>query len=322
MKGNPNLSAGDVQTFSVVVSTGSFSEAAKRLGITRSAVSKSITRLEQHLGVVLLHRSTRKLSLTDAGRHFNRYATEIDAALQKAEAAVANYDQDVVGTLSVSLPTSFGAALLPRIVGKFRPRWPELTLSLDFNDAYVDIIGGGVDLAIRIAPHLENSNLKSKRLATSRIVLVASPGYLEKNGTPKHFLDLMQHRCIHIGSASRTPEAWRFREGREIVETPVTSSLTATSHLPLILAACLDEGILQIPELLVGGEIASKRLVEILPEFSDSREWGVFAVYPSRILPAKVQAFIEFVEEEMPALASVNRWDPFANGSDRESVDS
>ena len=314
MTRNPNLNAGDVQIFSLVVRTGSFSEAAKRLGITRSAVSKSITRLEQNLGVVLLHRSTRKLSLTDAGRHFHRYAAEIDAALQKAEAAVANYDQDVVGTLSVSLPTSFGAALLPRIVSTFRPRWPDLTLSLDFNDAWVDIIGGGFDLAIRIAPHLENSNLKSKRIAVSRIVLVASPGYLEQHGMPEHFTDLAKHRCIHIGSSQRTQAVWRFREGRDIVETPVTCSLTATSNLALILAACLDEGILQIPELLVGGEIASKRLVEILPEFSDSREWGVYAVYPSRMLPAKAQAFIDFVEEEMDTLTGVNRWDPFANG--------
>lgn len=321
MTGNPNLNAGDVQIFSLVVRTGSFSEAAKRLGITRSAISKTVTRLEQNLGVVLLHRSTRKLSLTDAGRQFYRYAAEIDAALQKARSAVANYDQDVVGTLSVSLPTSFGAALLPNLVGRFRHLWPELTLSLDFNDVYVDIIGGGFDLAIRIAPHLENSNLKSKRLATSRVVLVASPGYLEQYGTPEHFRDLANHRCISIGSALRMPAAWRFRESRKIVEAPVTCSLTATSNLPLILAACLDEGILQVPELLVRGEITSKRLVEILPEFSDSREWGVYAVYPSPVLPAKAQAFIDFLEEEMDALAGVDRWDPFARRRDRTRAD-
>lgn len=322
MSGFQSLNAADVQLFSWVVRHGSFSEAAQRLGITRSAVSKAVTRLEDRLGVCLLRRSTRKLSLTDAGHRFFKHAAEVDAALQSAEAAVAGDDQDVSGHLAVSLSTSFGAALLPRIIRDFRGKWPNLTLSLDFNDSYTDLIGGGLDLAIRIASRLDDSSLMSKRLATTREVLVASPGYLKKFGTPGHVDDLKNHRCIDIANSTRSEKTWRFREGKETIEVPVSCVMTATSDLPLILAACLDEGVLQMPELLVAGEVASGRLVEILPDFSDAREWGVFAVYPARKPSAKVRAFIDFVVQELAHLPTVDRWAPFSDPENNIERDS
>lgn len=305
------MNPSDVQVFVRVVRAGSFSDAAERLGITRSAVSKAVARLEADLQVVLLRRTPRSLSMTDAGARFFRFADEADQALQSGKEAVSGSDEDVAGHLAVTLPTSFGAAFMAGSLRRFRSQWPKLTLNLNFDDRPLDLISGGFDLAIRCAARLEDSNLRSKALASSREILAASPGYLARFGTPRHVNDLENHRCLDLGRPMRTEAVWRFTRGNDPIEVSVALSLTTNSELALILAACLDEGILHTPALLIGGELASGRLVEILDEFTDAREWGVHAVYPQRKPPAKVKAFIEFITAEMDALEKVDHWTPF-----------
>ena len=305
------MNVADVQVFSRVAQTGNFSKAAQQLGLTRSAVSKSIMRLEERLGVVLINRSTRSSSLTDAGRRFYKYASDVDVALEKGIAAVSGIDQDVVGNLSVSLPTSLGAAMTPLLVRKFIRSWPRLTLSLHFDERYVDLVGGSLDVAIRVARRLDDSNLLSKRLGTTREVLVASPGYLAKYGTPRTVEELKAHRCLDLGSPGQSRSVWRFRGPDGAIEVAVDCPINANTDLPLILAACMDEGIFFTQEILVGGELAHGRLQEILSDQTDPRQWGIYAVYPNHAPPAKVRAFIEFVEQELSNLGVVDRWAPF-----------
>lgn len=302
------MNAGDVQVFSRVARTGNFSEAAEQLGLTRSTVSKSISRLEGRLGVVLINRSTRSSSLTDAGRRFYEHATEVDAALERAVAAVSGDDQEVVGNLSISLPTSLGAALTPALVGQFRRKWPRLSLSLEFNDEYVDLIGGSIDVAIRVARRLNDSNLLSRRLGETKGVLVASPGYLSRYGIPKSVEELGNHRCMDIGRADRMRVVWRFDGSEGPIEVPVQCTMNANSDLPLILAACMDEGILYTPEIVVSNELAQGRLTEILSESTSSQCFGIYAVYPNHGRPAKVRAFIDFIANQLPLLDTVDRW--------------
>lgn len=306
-----HMNPSDAQVFVRVVRAGSFSAAAERLGVTRSAVSKAVSRLEDDLQVVLLRRTPRSLSTTDAGTRFFEYAEEADLALQRGRDAVGGSDEEISGHVAVTLPTSLGAALMPGFVQRFRSQWPRLTLNLNFDDRCADLIGGGFDLAIRIAPRLEDSSLCSKTLASTREILAASPGYLARFGTPKHVSELKDHRCLELGRPIRTEAVWRFVKGNEPIEVPLALSLTSNTDLPLILAACLDDGILRIPALLIGGELASGRLVEILRDFADSRAWGVHAVYPRKNPPAKVKTFIEFVVGEIDELERADRWAPF-----------
>ena len=305
------INAADVQTFSRVARSESFKIAASQLGVTRSAVSKSIGRLEKALGVTLLNRSTRSCSLTDAGRSFFKYAAKVDVALEAAVESVSGNEQEVAGHLSVSVSTSFGAALMPSLIDGFRAAWPRLKLSVHFEERCVDLIGTGVDVAIRIAPQLEDSTLLSQRLGQTRMALVASPGYLAKYGVPKHPRELKSHRCMDRGSPSRPQTIWRFRDGDERIEIPVHCSLTANADMPLILAACMDDGILYTQRLLVGGELAQGRLVPILSDYTRLDLWGIYAVYPNRRPPAKVRAFIDFVRAGLPDLKTVDRWAPF-----------
>lgn len=306
------MNVADIQIFSRLAQTASFTKAAKQLGLTRSAVSKSVSRLEARLGVVLVNRSTRSASLTDAGRRLYKHAAEIDVALEHAIESVNGRDQDVVGNLAVSVSTSLGAALLPAIIRKFRVACPRLTFSLHFDERYVDLVGAGIDVAIRLASRLDDSSLLSRKLGTTRVVLAASPGYLDTFGSPQHVSELKSHRCLDLGSAARSSVVWRFQDSGGAIEVPIKCAITANSELALILAACLDEGILNIPELLIGGELANGRLQEILPKFSDPREWGLYAVYHHRNPPAKVRAFIDFVALELAALHTVDRWAPFS----------
>lgn len=314
------INAADVQTFSRVARSESFKTAANQLGVTRSAVSKSIGRLEKALGVRLLNRSTRSCSLTDAGRRFFKYATKVDVALDAAVDSVSGNEQEVAGHLAVSVSTSFGAALMPVLVHRFRAAWPRLNLSVHFEESYVDLIGSGVDVAIRIALQLDDSTLLSQRLGQTRMILAASPGYLAKHGVPKHPRELKSHRCLDLGSPSRSQTIWRFRDADEAIEIPVNCSLTANADMPLVLAACMDDGILYTQRLLVGGELAHGRLVPILSDYTRSEPWGIYAVYPNRRPPAKVRAFIDFVRAELPDLTTVDRWAPFGQPCEHAAI--
>lgn len=306
------MNAADVQIFSRVARANSFKGAAQYLGLTKAAVSKSVARLERELGVVLINRSPRSFSLTEAGRRFFEHAIQVDSALEAAIASVSGNGQEVAGNLAVSMPTSLGAAVMPALIDRLQAAWPKLTLGVQFTEREVDVIGEGIDVAIRVAQRLDDSMLLSKRLGNTPRVLAAAPGYLARHGVPKDVRDLKSHRCLALGTPTRPRTVWRFRDRNHgAVEVPVDCVVAADSELMLVLAACMDGGVLYLPKLLVGGELAQGRLVQILPEFTDPREYGIYALYPNRNPPAKVRAFIDFLLRELPALQTSDRWAPY-----------
>jgi DNA-binding transcriptional LysR family regulator len=195
---------------------------------------------------------------------------------------------------------------------KFRPTWPEISLNLHFDDRYVDLVGSSIDVAIRVAQKLNDSNLLSRRIGVTREVLVASPAYLREHGMPGQIQDLKSHRCLGIGSARRRQAVWRFDGPDGPLEVSVTCDTTSNTLLALILAACMDDGIICVPEILVSGELLQGLLKRVLPEQSDKRPLGVYAVCPNLKPPAKTRAFIDFVEEQLPLLEMMDRWSPLS----------
>lgn len=302
------MNVADVQIFTKVAATRSFSEAAALLGVTRSTVSKSISRLEADLGVVLLNRTPRNVSLTDAGRTFFQHSLEVDESLERAIASVIGADQRPSGNVSCSLPTSLGATLIAPLMRKFREAWPEVSLSLQFDDRYVDLIGSNIDVAIRVAQKLDDSSLLSRRIGSTREILVASPGYLAKHGEPQDIQALKAHRCLAVGNASKKRAIWRLEGPDGPAEVTVDCGTTSNSVLALILAACMDDGIICVPELFVSGELSQGLLARVLPGSNDALNYGVYAVYPNLKPPAKIRAFIDFVEAELMSINTMDRW--------------
>jgi DNA-binding transcriptional LysR family regulator len=310
-----NLS--DVYVFKKVAATLSFTRAARQIGSSRSAVSKKISRLEQDLGVILVNRSTRRVNLTEAGRIFHQHTSEVDTKIEHAADIVRGTDLEPNGTVAFSIPSSLGAALMPALITQFQTTWPDLKFSIHFDDGSVDMIAASLDLAIRIARKMDDSSLISRRLATTHKVLAASPGYLHKYGTPKVISDLQEHRLLGLGSAIQAGTTWRFRRQEKIVEAPCRYSITANNNLALILAACLNNGIVYLPLACISNEIEQQRLQVILPDLSDPEPYGIFALYPHRKAAAKVKVLVNFIEREISTMATIDRWAPLPSDTDK-----
>lgn len=300
----------DLHIFARVAEAESFREAAEQLHMARSSVSKRIGQLENELGVALFNRSTRRISLTDAGQKLYQHWGTIALDVSEALTAVRGADQTPTGTLRVSMPTSLGAAFMPALMQKFLKSWPDLKMDLEFTEQHVDIVGGGYDAVIRIATRLPDSRLTARRLATTPRVLVASPGYLERQDPPSQLKDLKRHNCLGLGFRSAQKMAWTFVADAGATEISLATSFAANNDLALILAACLDGGILYAPRLLIESEIRLGRLRVIELDDANGEDCGVFAVYPQPKPPAKVRVFAEFVGDCLDQLAHTDRWAP------------
>ncbi len=312
----------DLHIFARVAEAQSFREAAEHLRMSRSTVSIRIGQLEKELGVTLFNRSTRRLSLTDAGQKLYGYWETIASNIDEAVAAVQGADQKPTGTIRISLPSSLGAALMPAINQEFPKDWPDIRMVIDFGERYVDVIGKGFDAVIRLANKLPDSRLTARRLATTPRVLVASPRYLERRGTPRKLRDLKQHDCLCLGFRSEHKMTWAFDTESAPTEISLTPAFAANNDLALILAACLDRGILYMPQLLIESEIHLGRLKRI--ELSDAKgqDVGVFAVYPQSKPPAKVRVFVEFVDKWLQRLEYTDRWAPLHTDAPQEPQES
>jgi DNA-binding transcriptional LysR family regulator len=315
-----NLS--DVYVFKKVASTLSFTKAARQIGVSRSAVSKQVSRLEQNLGVVLINRTTRSVNLTEAGRTFDSQTAKIDTTIERAADLVRGADLSPLGTVSFTLPSGLGAALMPALATRFQARWPELRLNINFDDQVHDMIAANLDLAIRISKKLTDSSLISRRLASTRKVLAASPQYLREHGDLRHPSDLKNHRCLGLGNAVTAGATWKFLDGDKTIEVPTTFVLSANNNLALILAACLDSGIIHVPEICIVGELERNQL-QIIPCCVDPEPYGVYALYPHRNAAAKVKVLVDFIEDMLPMMASLDRWTPLSDrGIDETETDS
>ena len=317
---DPSLNLSDVYVFKKVAATLSFSKAARQMGISRSTVSKQISRLEQNLGVILLNRTTRNVNLTEAGRTFDAQTARVDTAIERAADLVRGADLSPNGTVSFTLPSGLGAALMPAFTTQFYQRWPELHLNIHFDDAVRDLISSNLDLAIRISRKLDDSSLISRRLGTTRKVFAASPRYLKKHGTPENLSDLRRHRCLGLGDGIGTAEHWKIRQNGKAVTLP-TYSLSANNNLALILAACLDGGIVYLPEVCIAGELARNQL-RVIADCTDPENYGIYALYPHRNAAAKVKVLVDFIEDRLPDIASFEGWSALSEAPISEAGES
>ncbi|CAH2602201.1 LysR family transcriptional regulator [Rhodovastum atsumiense] len=276
-----------------VVERGSFTAAAEDLRLSRAMVSKHIQDLEQHLGARLLNRTTRKVSLTEAGRVYFERGTQVLADLAETEAAVGELQARPRGRLRINAPLSFGLLHLGDAVADYMAAEPEVTVELTLNDRVVDLVEEGYDVAVRIA-RLTDSSLIARRLAPCRLVVCAAPAYLARHGRPLHPHDLTGHDCL---SYSYDPgrDDWRFDGPQGAVAVTVRGRLRTNNGDVLRSAALRGAGIARLPSFIVGPDLAAGRLVPLLCGYRVP-ELGIHAVYPhSRHLSAKVRSFVDFL---------------------------
>ncbi len=282
-----------MQAFARVVALGSYAEAARSLGLTRSAVSKGVMELERILGARLLDRTTRKVSPTEAGRGYYERSVDILASIEEAELQVSRLHDEPRGVLRINAPMSFGALHLGRAVADFMSAYPDLKVELTLNDRFVDPIEEGVDVTVRIAV-LEDSSLIARKLAPARRVLVASPGYLERHGEPRAPADLVSHRCLGYGHTT-TLQRWVLTREEERLSVPIASCLCSNNGDVLRTAAVAGHGITMLPTFLVGPDIRAGRLAVVMPDFPPTG-LGIYALYaPNRYLAAKTRVLVDFL---------------------------
>jgi DNA-binding transcriptional LysR family regulator len=295
-----------MQAFAKVVALGSYAEAGRALGLTRSAVSKAVMELEQLLGARLLDRTTRRVGPTEAGLAYYERCVDILAAIEETELQVSRLHDEPKGVLKVNAPMSFGALYLGAAVADVMAAHPDLKVELTLNDRFVDPIEEGVDVTIRIAT-LDDSSLIARKLAPARRVLVASPDYLARNGEPQSPDELAHHRCLNYGHTT-TLQRWRLtHEGREIV-VPIGSVLCSNNGDVLKTAALDGQGITKLPTFLVGPDIKAQRLRIVMPAYPPTG-LGIYALYaPNRFLAAKTRIFIDVLAARF---GDQPEWDQF-----------
>ncbi|WP_163135200.1 LysR family transcriptional regulator [Agarivorans sp. Alg241-V36] len=288
-----------IPVFVAVVEHGGFSPAARSLGISKSAVSKRINQLEQQLGVKLLHRTTRKLSLTEAGKHYFEHAAKANNAAKDAEDAVAQLQGEPQGLLRINTPMSFGRLHIAPLIGKFLQRYPKITIDMMMDDKVVDLVAEGFDVAIR-AGNLPDSSLIIRKLAPLKSVLCASPEYLKQHGIPQTIEQLAAHNCLQF-SYSRDLKEWTFMRDGQSQSIEIKGNYRVNNSEALREAMLQGLGIGRLPTFVAGPDIVAGRLISLLNQYQMPSQ-SIYAVFSERqFLPAKVRAFVDFAIEHLAA---------------------
>ncbi len=285
----------EMRAFAAVVDAGSFVAAADALDISKAAISRQVADLEARLGVRLLNRTTRRLSLTDEGEVFYARAKELLGSLDEMESEVAARSGHAEGILKVTAPVSFGLLHLAPLWPGFMAKHPRVRLEVMLADRFVDLVEEGMDLAVRIA-RLESSSLVSRRLSSTRLILCASPKYLKKHGRPRHPADLARHAVIAYSLLS-VGDDWQFTGPEGLVHVRVQPRMRTNSGDTCRAVALGHEGIVLEPSFMLADDLAAGRLVQVLPDYR-SLEMGIYAVYPSRKFVApKVRVLIDYLAD-------------------------
>ncbi|EDP60407.1 LysR family transcriptional regulator [Vibrio sp. AND4] len=296
------MRADDLILFSQVVELGSFSRVAEENNLTNSVVSKRIARLEEEIDAQLLYRTTRRLTLTEAGKALLHSAKNVKQATQEAMSAVSGFGENVSGHIKMSVPTISGDLILANAVAEFCNMHPGLTVDMSLDNRFVDLVAGGFDLVIRTG-YLEDSSLIARHILDSQWVVCASPSYIVKNGKLTEPTDLISHNCLQYAYQTTGATDWQFKgkDGDYIVK--VSGSFSTDNATALRKAALGGHGIAYVPRCLVYHDIRSGELVDIFPELV-GKKLGVYAVYPfTRQPPNKVKLLIEHIREQYLAIS-------------------
>lgn len=286
----------DMLLFAQVVKLKSFRAVAEHRGIASSVVSKHISRLEQHLGVQLLIRTTRKLSLTEAGEEFFHHCQQLESGVALAERAVSLHAEQPKGVLRIAAPMISGQYFLPAIVDEYLKRYPQMKVEMTIKDRLQDLVSSGFDLAIRTGT-LSDSTLRARQLVRSRWYAYASPDYLKKQGYPETVADLDKHSCLQFSYQETGPDEWPVTQNGQPGSIRVNGRFQASSLVTLREAAVAGMGIAFLPVYLANDRVSSGLLEPVL-QLSLYREVGIYAIYPNiRYVPRKISAFIELLAE-------------------------
>ena len=283
-----------MRAFVAVVTDGSFSNAANTLNLSPQLVSKYVSKLEEQLNIRLLNRTTRKVSLTEAGSHYFGHAQQILLSIDEMESQLGGLQQLPKGILRISAPVSFALKHMAKLITDFQARYPSVTVDLQLSDRKVDIVEEGFDITLRIG-QLESSSLIAKKIAPIRVVLCASPDYLKAHGTPKRLEDLETHRYLHYSymNIDTKGQIFKYLKAKQLKES---SMFRSNNGDVLVEAAIEGAGLVFQPTFIVSHALNAGKLVVVLPEHEPSAI-GLYAVYAHRkLLPHKVRCFIDFME--------------------------
>jgi len=284
-----------MRVFVKVVEAGGLAAAGRALGMAPSSVTRRVNDLEDMLGVKLLQRTTRKLSLTEAGENYFERSRNIVRSVEEASLSVTEKSGDPSGTLRITVAASVAHLHVAPAVAAFQMQYPKVRVVMRVSDRVVDIVDEGLDVAIRVG-RLQDSSLMARKVGQGRRLVCASPSYLKRAGQPKHPKELSDHACLtyraHPGS-----NLWRFRNGKETIEVQATGPFFTDDGETLVAAACAGLGLIAVPEWLVGIEVSGGRLVEVLSNFyAEPADTPLYAVYaPGPYTPPKVRAFVDFL---------------------------
>lgn len=285
----------DMMLFTLVVRLESFRAAAEQRNLTSSVVSKHISRLEDDLGTQLLHRTTRKLNLTEAGKLLYRHCQMLEEGVALASEELHAYQAEPSGVVRISAPGVSGQLFLPKVINRFLSLYPKVEVEMVVKDQFDDLIEDGFDLAIRTG-RLEDSSLICKRLVTSCWHAFASPAYIKKYGAPKTLKELSQHACLQFSYQQTGEASWPYLTSDRESQLKVNGRFRANSLMGLYEAALDGMGIAFLPLFLVRNERSDVELIPVLLK-QLQRRVGIYAVYPqTRYLPPKTRAFIELLE--------------------------
>ncbi|MEH2039347.1 LysR family transcriptional regulator [Nostoc sp.] len=285
----------DLEVFVQVVNSGNFAKAAVVLEISPSAISRRISHLEDQLGVRLFNRTTRSLSLTEVGERYFKRCLSILADLESADREAKQHSKQPQGILHVSCSTMFAHNYLLRRIPEFLAHYSRLSIQLVLSDNVVDVVGEGIDVAIRIS-ELADSSLITRRLVSDCRIICAAPAYLARYGTPKTPDDLATHNCLALNAYKTTLNQWRFRDLVGLREISVGGNFTVDSGIALYDAVLAGLGIARVSAFLADQALRSGQLIRILSEYEAENDVGIYAIFPSnRHLLPKVLCFVEFL---------------------------
>jgi DNA-binding transcriptional LysR family regulator len=294
-----------MRAFRRIVERGSLARAAEDLGLSPAGLSKQLRTLETHLGVVLLQRTTRRMSLTETGHAYYRECSRLLDELDALERGIAQQRGEVSGRLRVNAPQSFALSTLSPLLPRFLQQHPQLALDLVMEDRVLDAVGEGFDVSLRIRAELEDSRLVARRLASLQQVLCAAPSYLQHHPAPQAVEELQVHSVLGY-SLSDSPGSWPLLGPDGQVTVTLPTRVTANNSLLLRDLLVAGLGIGALPSFLAAPALASGELQQVLPDHRYPPRF-VYAVYPTaRHLQAKVRAFIDFLHAELPACAGLD----------------
>lgn len=289
---------GFMQVFVSVAESGSFSESARRLGLSQPSVSRQINTLEEHLGVRLLQRTTRQLSLTEAGHIYYEKAKQIQNDVIEAGLSISGFKESPSGVLKIAAPVTWADVIIAPYMSEFLEHYPDITLDIECNDNFQNVVEEQLDLVIRVGTLIDSSYI-AVPLADIKIVMCATPDYLEKHGTPKSPAELRNHHCIVFEDYNK----WLFSNASQTQQVSVSGPISTNSVTMMLSAVQQNLGLTLLPNLLIDDLLRNGVLVDVMPSQSIALKnlpiEQVFALYPNRKhLPAKVRAFIEFFKNK------------------------